>query len=216
MQHAWAASDQPMLQISERVSVYVYGTRGMTLLSWLLAKSDFEQRGCAAWLHACSATAAAFSSAPTALAVCSSFLPQKQHGTACASMVCSRRLTQSWCCAACYLPRPPVGYPPAQTPGGQELPAPSPAAGGAVYGGEAYYVQPTPGMGATPGTVQTPGMVTGYTPGITPNLAFTPGSDGSAGGQGGIPSTPGLGAGVRACGLVPPSQGSFALRAGPV
>jgi hypothetical protein len=35
-------------------------------------------------------------------------------------------------------------------------------------------------------------MVTGYTPGITPSLAFTPGLDGMPGG-GGVASTPGLG-----------------------
>lgn len=54
----------------------------------------------------------------------------------------------------------PGGYAPAQTPGGADMPAPSPAAGGpGGYGSDAYYAQPTPGMGATPGTVATPGMV---------------------------------------------------------
>lgn len=75
---------------------------------------------------------------------------------------------------------------PAPTPGGgQDMIAPSPA------GGDTYYAQPTPGLGQTPGTVATPGMVTGYTPmGGTPAVAFTPGLDG---GVGGIPGTPGLG-----------------------
>lgn len=73
----------------------------------------------------------------------------------------------------------------APTPGSQDMIAPSPAAD------DSYYTQPTPGMGRTPGTVATPGMVTGYTPlGGTPAVAFTPGIDGAGSG---IPSTPGLG-----------------------
>ncbi|KAF8065846.1 SPT5 [Scenedesmus sp. PABB004] len=100
----------------------------------------------------------------------------------------------------------PGGYGAAPTPRGGDLSAPSPGAGG--YG-EAYYAQPTPGglgLGATPGTVATPGMVTGYTPlGVTPGMAYTPGLDRHHGGAGGgLPGTPGLPGGR---GGAPPPRG---------
>lgn len=83
--------------------------------------------------------------------------------------------------------------------------APSPA------GADPYYTQPTPGMGQTPGTVATPGMVTGYTPmGATPGMAYTPGIDGAVGG---VPGTPGVGLmpgmdgmGAAGMGQLPPQQ----------
>ncbi|KAF6250948.1 hypothetical protein COO60DRAFT_707446 [Scenedesmus sp. NREL 46B-D3] len=51
------------------------------------------------------------------------------------------------------------GYAPAQTPGGADAPAPSPAAGGpGAYGGDGYYAQPTPGMGGAPDAGMRPPM----------------------------------------------------------